>query len=382
MPYEIQLDHLPAGYALHGCRPGETIDVAFRGFTSFEDGELFISRLEGVPVDIIQKLPDSARADASTTNNLFAILRPDKTASVYYNDFNPPIFMRAKRPIEKGEFVMLDDVLDIDRANLGGFHIPADAGICYVLSFGWRKGYFFDFGPILCGEQRRERDFDLGVVIGQCRAQLMFQHLYSMEESVWETMLAQGWFPFAHLPTERVKTMIRRAQEQFPIDDELDQIEAETVVAVERHSETWAQSELMAPHLQFFRTALDRMKAGDFISAGSILYTRLEGLMRGFHVTLRPEDPTQATLATVASGEGSHALRETSLMLPSRFRHYLTEVYFAHFDPKKPVGSISRNSVSHGVAPAELFDRKTSIIGFLIILQISSVIGATSSKSN
>ncbi len=47
MPHEIKLDYLPAGYALRGGRAGEEVELMFRGFTSFEDGELFISRLEG-----------------------------------------------------------------------------------------------------------------------------------------------------------------------------------------------------------------------------------------------------------------------------------------------------------------------------------------------
>ncbi len=46
MPYQFKLDFTPAGYALESATPGQVSTVAAREFTSSEDGELFISRLE------------------------------------------------------------------------------------------------------------------------------------------------------------------------------------------------------------------------------------------------------------------------------------------------------------------------------------------------
>ena len=377
MPYEVQLDHLPAGYALQGGRAGDQVEFAFRGFTSFEDGELFISRLEGVPIDIIRRLPSSAGARPSITDNLFAILRRDRTATVYYNDFRPHVSARAKGKVSKGDPVMLDNILDMDRVILEDFHIPEDAGVCYVFSLGWRKGYWFDFGPLLEGKDYRARDYDLGIVIAECYARVWFQHLYSISEAVWEEMLRQHWFPFAYLPTERVKRMIGRAAEKLPIDDELNEIHKETLTAARDRVPEWSSDPVLSSHVPFFRTAVERFEAGDDISATSILYPRLEGLMRSYHLSLRTDEPTQAKLITVASGEAHPVFREFSLLLPARFRRYLRDVYFASFDPKKPGATISRHTVSHGVAPAELFDRKAATLGFLILLQISSVIRAT-----
>jgi hypothetical protein len=58
-----------------------------------------------------------------------------------------------------------------------------------------------------------------------------------------------------------------------------------------------------------------------------------------------------------------------SLFLPKNFRRFLKEVYFAGFDPRNPVG-LSRNTVSHGVAPLEDFTLKGSLIGLLILDQL------------
>jgi hypothetical protein len=49
MPFELKLDRRPAGYSVKGARHGELCPVIVQEFTSSEDGDLFISRLEGFP---------------------------------------------------------------------------------------------------------------------------------------------------------------------------------------------------------------------------------------------------------------------------------------------------------------------------------------------
>ncbi|MBL9217173.1 MAG: hypothetical protein JNG82_01695 [Opitutaceae bacterium] len=48
MPVEIRLPQAKLGYAATHGRKGENLEVVLREFTSSEDGNLFISRLEGI----------------------------------------------------------------------------------------------------------------------------------------------------------------------------------------------------------------------------------------------------------------------------------------------------------------------------------------------
>ena len=57
MPYEITLKETPAGYAGTSARAKELVQVIFREFTSTEDGQHFIKRLEGDANPILNKLP-------------------------------------------------------------------------------------------------------------------------------------------------------------------------------------------------------------------------------------------------------------------------------------------------------------------------------------
>lgn len=60
---------------------------------------------------------------------------------------------------------------------------------------------------------------------------------------------------------------------------------------------------------------------------------------------------------------------QRKVLLPDKFERYLSEVYFKDFNPNQPEG-VSRNTVSHGVAPVEDFSEKATVIGFLILDQL------------
>jgi hypothetical protein len=380
MPKEIVLDHLPAGYAKRGGRPNQEIDVVFREFSSTEDGQHFISQLEGTPTQILEKISSAANTAAARTNSLLAIIRPDKSTTVYWDEYHPVVQVRAKGKINKGDLVFLDHIMDIERVVLPDGLIPPDAGLCYVFSFGWRKGLFFDYGPLLHGDNRRPRDYDLGLTLGYCYARVLFQHIFSISEEVWTEMFRQGWFPFSYLSTNLVKAMIGRAAERLPIDDQLEEISAEVSKVLPSRLDDWRDDPIVSAHVEVLQRAYERFAKDDYISAASILYPRIEGVMRTFGAIEHPETgATQPELARLASGGG--AIREESLLLPAKFESYLRKVYFAWFQPGAVVDTVSRHSVSHGVVAASRLDRKAAIIGFLILMQIVSTIVVTRQPS-
>jgi len=371
MPYEIKLDHLPAGYVLKGAPKGGEVTVCFRDFLSSEDGQSLIHQLEGFPREVIKKLPPEAKADESTTNNLLVVIRKDQTATVYFNEFHPTVLARIKGKVNAGEHVYADNILDIERVKLDAVGIPSDAGVCYVFSQGWRKGLFFDFGPIAGDAQ--PRSYDLERMFAQCHIQVLFQHIFSIEDSVWDEIFRQGWFPFVHLKQERIKSMLGRAREELPLDDLLNTMRDDLLQSLAERLPTWDKDPIMASHLEFISAAQKHYSNEDYLSASAILYPRIEGIMRT-HASAVHSSPSfkQANLAEVSATAGGAVNTPVSLLLPDRFKRYLSEVYFAAFDPKNPQG-VSRNTVSHGVVAAKSLDCKAATLAFLILLQISSV---------
>ncbi len=346
----------------------------FREFTSTEDGPLFISRLEGVPTSILERISGSANVAASTTDSLLAIIRPDGSANVYWNEFQPVIHARSKKDIKAGELVFIDHIMDIERVQLPAEALATDVGICYLFSFGWRKGLFFDFGPAQSGTSRHPRDYDLEATLGYYFGRVLFQHLFSIEDTTWLELFRQSWFPFSHLSVATVQNMIRRAREQRSIDVEIDLIASEVESVVSGRLPEWHNDEAIAPHLPFIQAAHERFAAGDYISASSILYPRIEGFIRtGRAVREASTRLTQKTLSKLGAGTAGTLLRSESLLLPQRFEEYLRDVYFANFEPGSVSEVASRHSVSHGVVSAERMNQKATIVGFLILLQLFSV---------
>jgi hypothetical protein len=377
--YKIRLEQIPGGYAASGGRAGDPIQVIYREFTSTEDGQLFVSRLEGFPTEILEKISGSANFAASSTSSLLAIIHRDKTAIVYWNEFHPTVKVRAKGKIKKGELVLLDHIMDIEEVVLPPELARDDVGIVYVFSFGWRKALFFDFGPAQPGERARARDYNLGATLGHYLARLLFQHLFSIGDQTWDELFRQGWFPFAYLKVDIVRSMIARAAEGLSVDDELDVIAKDVQRILPERLEEWRRDEIVSEHLTVINRAYERFEQNDHISAASILYPRVEGIMRSLHKARSPgATASQKELAKSGAGRlGSHPVREESLLLPARFEKYLREVYFASFNPRAPKHRASRNTVSHGVVAAEFLDRKSAVIGFLILLQLYSTITST-----
>src|SRR6516162_1251862 len=106
MHFEIKINGIPAGYSVTGARPGELCPIIVREFTSSEDGDLFISRLEGLPSQLIGLLSSEGRISCSMIDNLLAIIRRDQTATLYVNELPIKLRVRAKRDVQAGQAIL------------------------------------------------------------------------------------------------------------------------------------------------------------------------------------------------------------------------------------------------------------------------------------
>ena len=68
VPHEVRLpgESPSLGYTIDAAAgEGEEVRVRSTEFTSSEDGELFITRLEGLPQELLSALPENARVQPS-----------------------------------------------------------------------------------------------------------------------------------------------------------------------------------------------------------------------------------------------------------------------------------------------------------------------------
>lgn len=374
MSYKITLDQLPVGYAASAVKgPGE-LCVVVREFVSSEDGDILIQRLEGFPSLILAPAVPQRLGLYSTIDHMLAIIDTSRMATVYINELSFIAEMQPKRTLKKGEGVFFDDIADVQRMRIclgtEPVAIPPETGVVLLFSHRWRKGLYYDLGP-LAPKEGQPRDYDIEMVLGQCFARLAFQNRLRISDDEWTELLRQRWFPFIGLSGSALNNVLAHVRSGWAVDDLLDGIYGETSSRLEQQRNKWDNNPFFAPHAQFLETAANHYRGRDFISAISVLYPRIEGILRTHHLALRPAGKiTSQALVTSATVANPHIQHPHSLLLPNRFSTFLREVFFEQFDPKNPE-NLSRHTVAHGVAPVVDFNMKAATLGFLILEQLS-----------
>ena len=372
MKFDIQLGELLAGYNTASCKPGQYIWIVQKEFISSEDGDLFISRLEGFPSLLLNKIAQIHKTIIvpSCISNMLAILRQDKTATIY---INAPMqaLMQAKKPVDAGQAIYRNDIADVRKLVFQDIEIPDGVGVMVLFSVGWRKGLFYDL--VSFSDKSLKRDYDLDQLLGGYYAYLSFQERFKISDSEWQSLLQNGWFPFITLQDDLINSIISHNREGWNIDDLLPKIQADVLKRLTDGLKSWANIKAFAPHMDFISKAIEHYQKDDPISCISVLFPRIEGIMREFQsIQGQPEKAKQKDLvSTVLSPDVNPKDHQFSPLLPLRFHQYLTKVYFANFDPTRTDNALSRHSVGHGVATKDNFNLKGSTLGFLILDQLS-----------
>jgi hypothetical protein len=366
MPYDVTFDMTPTGYSVSHARRGETASVQYLEFTSTEDGQHFIKRLEGFPDELLRKLSGQIEIRPSQVDHLLAIIRRDKTATVYVNELPHIVKIRIGREIEKGQPVFKNDIVDIDTLELGNVEIPTDCGVLFLFSIGWRKGLFYDFGPL--EPLSTVRTFDCGRLFAQLYAHVFFQERFSITDDEWDALFASQWFPFSALQNESIDELVNYVRAGWNPDELIDKILGEINGRVQCYVKSWSSHPTFEPHIDILRKAVEHFEHGDYLSCTGLLYPRIEGIMRTNLNEMGGVRASQGNLSDFAVSARIH--NPKCLLLPHKFNQYLKEVYFAGFDPKDKDSKVSRHSVSHGVAPCDKFNAKSALIGILTVHQL------------
>jgi hypothetical protein len=368
MPTTIELSRLPAGFAMRNCLPGQETLIATTEFYSSEDGNDCIMRLDGIS-NCYESFFTARTLLPSQVDHFVAIVTKDKKATIYCNELNLVTRSRVKRPIKSGEGVWKDDIADIDRMDFrtkdgANLTIPADCGVAVIFSVGWRKGVFYDYDVFR--PEAGNREIDLPHLFGQFYARLFFQELFSITEEQWTQLNSWGWFPFIALSSGDRQKLISWTGGDLDPTSVLEDICNSYKQRVDERVQSWTANPAFASHLPFFNKAKDGYLANDYLGCVSILYPRIEGIMRQLHLT-----------ETAANNTGQQSMVDhlaskrlpTSLLLPTRFKDYLLQFYFRGFDPKGSV-PLSRHTLAHGVADAKDCDLIRATLGFLIVDQL------------
>lgn len=370
MPYEIKFDMRPAGVCVESIRGPGTVKVQVMGFYSEEDGDELIQQLESFPSQILGMIPARPHIKPNQVQHMLVIIRRDATATVYINELNIRGMVQSKRDIKAGHAVSLDDIADFKRLEFDGVIVPKDAAIIWLFAVGWRRGLFFDFSPL--SEESGDRQFDIGPMLGQFYSYLMFQARFKIKDQEWINLFDGQWFPFITLKDATIRKLVTHAANSWPLDDLTEEIAQEVCDTLPLFVARWKSTPSFGDHLTILEKAVEHYSKKDYLSAATMLYPRIEGLLRSYQQQADPAmDKTQKGLSASATKKAEGERHASSPLLPAKFREYLKEVYFAAFDPSDPKIKVSRNSVGHGVASAAVLSQeKSATIALLIVDQL------------
>ena len=368
MPYNINFKPLPAGYAVSSAkRKDELCKIIVKEFVSSEDGDLFISRLEGFPDEIISKIQPANIIKRSNVDHIVAIIHSDGQCETYINELEIIALTRVRRSVEKGEMLLKTDLYDIQEIRFNQIEIPNDVGFVFVFSCGWRKGFFYDFSPLM--QPPKPRSYDLYKQLGGYYNYLLFQELFKISDLEWNALFQVGWFPFIGLAHETTKQLIEYSRNKWDVDELLPIITNELVKNVQSMLEKWSKHPQLTPHFQFLEKAIDRYTNNDHISCTHIVYPTIERILRSIARDKGTVQYKKHSLSRAAMDSFDRGNHQFTKVFPNKFQIYLESFVFSNFDPEN-VDAVTRNTVAHGVAPGHLISAKTSAIGLLIIDQI------------
>ena len=214
------------------------------------------------------------------------------------------------------------------------------------------------------------RNYNLEMQLGSLYSYLLFQDRFKVDEETWEVMFTQKWFPFTYLDDDLLKQIINHAKNKWNVDELLPKIVENIKKLINESDPLSVNKPQLDEHLDIFKRAQERYLDDDFISCASILYPRLEGLMRSIYRNKeQSKSPSSKILAQTTIEHRQETRTPHSLLLPKKFRAYLDIVYFASFSPGSDP-DVGRHSVAHGEARSDDFSQKSSTIGLLILYQL------------
>ncbi|MCH7686631.1 MAG: hypothetical protein IH899_08125 [Planctomycetes bacterium] len=134
-----------------------------------------------------------------------------------------------------------------------------------------------------------------GKLLGGYYAYLMFQNNFKITDSQWDVLLKNGWFPFITLKDGTVSSMLTHVSKGWDTDDLLPQIQREVLERLPEALKSWANIKSYQPHMDFIDKAAEHLNNKDDISCISVIFPRIEGILREFQtIQGQPEKQKQA----------------------------------------------------------------------------------------
>ncbi|MEH6532952.1 MAG: hypothetical protein V7735_16650 [Photobacterium frigidiphilum] len=368
--YQIKLDEVLAGYSMSTSQGNEIVSIQYRGYVLQSEGREFIRKVDGVVNKILNKLP--VTISPTDVKTLVAIIKPNLETEVYVNECEVLAQAVVSKSINKGDPVTKQDLYHIHSVQLSEISFPNDCSYIVLLTNGWDRVFFYDFGPTLGGKEQRPIDYDVDRLLGLGLSASIFFEMFDLSLKEWGKIINTGWFPFSYLSYEQQDKLINHIKYDWDKTPIIEDINKSFIADKDQWLNTLQSNEVLNKHFQLISKALNYHVNGDYDVSIHMLYPRLEALLREDFISKNPgkQGRRQEVLASHISTNVTGYSHQLSRFFPENFSEYVLKYYFRDFDPEVESDFVSRNSLSHGSVGESALTLSSSIIGFLILDQI------------
>lgn len=367
----VYLDEIPVGYCMTAAQGEGIVQIQFRGVSLSSDGKDFIRKIEGFPDKILRLAHEDFHA--SDLRSFVAIIHKDLKVETYLNELE--IFGEAlvANAVNEGDPVRKSDIYHFDRITFKDLVFPKDCGYIVILSNGWDRIFLYDFGPLNSGENLHLIDYDVGRFLGAGFSASVYNDIFDLDKSEWQKIISSGWFPFSYLGYEQQKDLFNHIK----YDWKTDEVEAKIDDQFCNDCDAWlvkiASNEKITPHLDIIKRALKYHINKQYDASIHILYPRIEALLREDFIRANPakEGRRQDILSKHIPTSVTQHTHSLTRLFPEQFGEYILKYYFRDFEISNVGDFVSRNTIGHGVTLSSALNRKSSLVGFLILDQIN-----------
>jgi hypothetical protein len=351
---------------------GQEIQVLTKA-TLLSDNPFFHHCLRAFAQEVDAKLRDhNIPAYLSQASNFAIIVDPDFTATLYIDCVDCVLQMISKRAVQKGEAVWLNDIGDIRRGEIKFPKIKPNQHYILCMRHGWKFLLTFDLTP-----EHPVNLEHLGVSIGDGMRRLFFEELYVAvaDERILSSIVSKGWFPFNELLGSEFDDLQKAIANNFNIEAvEVSLVAKFTPERLALLLERWWRNPQYEARRALLSEGVKLFSESRPIPSIKTLMTEIEGILRERHI---PSTPGRQGINKVLSAAFEDVIKfggDDTIYFPEQFINYLNSSVFGHFDPDAPGSEATRNTISHGRAPAEVYTPVRALQAILILDQINRYI--------
>lgn len=373
MPYTFNLEgNPPCGLAESIGVKGEEIKIRTSGFFTSMEGERFVSLAEGFE-SLISPALLHFKVLPSGIDHLVAIFHPDGRVEVFCNELLQRACCQLRdvsgQGVKKNQSLTVNNIGDIKSVqffdkDMNPIIIPPNSGLIYIFSVSWRKGLFFDLSPL--ANEKKPRVDDIEKVMGKNFTLLTFYELYAANENEWTKLFEWGWFPFIGMSNGDRGSLILMAREGRYLESHIIEYCKNFAKDLRGRISNYEKKDFLSASIFFIKSAADHYEKEEWPAAISILYPRIEGIMR--HVLKNEKVAARKLYPNIENLIGKREVH--SSLFPIQFEKFLKTVVYKDFDLTTGNTDLGRHSYAHGAARFDDFNFINSTLLFLILDQM------------